>query len=312
MFSTVAASRPQHRVPRGRVAPARVPHARAPAVRAGARPGRRAHSRRLRRRPADGCAAISTRYLDESIEQFPRGRNREPEQTAAFRRVLQTAVLHVQSAQRQEAQVGDILRGHPSAAEDLRGGAARRAGHHAARRPRIHLARHHEDAASPSRPATRPGGAAGDGDEGPATARDPLSAYCVNLTDRARQGQLDPLIGRTDGTAAHHRSPVPPPQEQSGLRRRCRRRQDGDGRRAGHAAAGRRCPGGAEGRRGVRARHRRAAGRHALPRRFRGALQGRHQRRSASGRRRSSSSTKSTRRSAPARSPAARWIWRRC
>src|ERR1700680_2243663 len=48
-------------------------------------------------------------FLDGSIEQFPRGKEHEPEQTAAFRRVLQTAVLHVQSAQRQEAQVGDIL-----------------------------------------------------------------------------------------------------------------------------------------------------------------------------------------------------------
>ena len=48
-------------------------------------------------------------YLDESIEQLKRGQEREPEQTAAFRRVLQTAVLHVQSAQRPEVQAGDIL-----------------------------------------------------------------------------------------------------------------------------------------------------------------------------------------------------------
>ena len=49
-------------------------------------------------------------YLDESIEQFaPRAQEREPEQTAAFRRVLQKAVLHVQSAQRNEVQAGDIL-----------------------------------------------------------------------------------------------------------------------------------------------------------------------------------------------------------
>src|SRR6187431_2065857 len=46
-------------------------------------------------------------YLNESIEQLPRGRDREP--TAAFRRVLQTAVVHVQSAQRDEAHVGDVL-----------------------------------------------------------------------------------------------------------------------------------------------------------------------------------------------------------
>src|SRR2546427_66634 len=56
--------------------------------------------------------------------------------------------------------------------------------------------------------AKTPGGAApertvhdapaGGGEEGPATARDPLGAYCTNLTDRARQGLLDPLIGRTE------------------------------------------------------------------------------------------------------------------
>src|ERR1041385_7108059 len=36
-------------------------------------------------------------FLNESIEQSKRGDEREPTQTAAFRRVLQTAVLHVQS-----------------------------------------------------------------------------------------------------------------------------------------------------------------------------------------------------------------------
>src|SRR5689334_24665074 len=38
-------------------------------------------------------------YLDGSIEQMPRGHQQdEPEQTAAFRQVLQTAILHVQAA----------------------------------------------------------------------------------------------------------------------------------------------------------------------------------------------------------------------
>src|SRR5204863_4033496 len=35
-------------------------------------------------------------------------------------------------------------------------------------------------------------------EEGSPTSTDPLKAYCTNLTERARQGQLDPLIGRTD------------------------------------------------------------------------------------------------------------------
>src|SRR6185295_20077832 len=42
------------------------------------------------------------------------------------------------------------------------------------------------------------GAGAGEGDEGTSTARDPLAAYCTNLTERARQGLLDPLIGRSE------------------------------------------------------------------------------------------------------------------
>src|ERR671936_2111975 len=49
------------------------------------------------------------KYLKESVEQFSRGQQKEPEQTLAFRRVLQTAVLHVQSAGRQEVQSGAVL-----------------------------------------------------------------------------------------------------------------------------------------------------------------------------------------------------------
>src|SRR5207249_7073831 len=56
-----------------------------------------------------GCGADLPRlrkdlndYLNGSIEELRRGQEREPDQTTAFRHVLQTAVLHVQSAQRQE------------------------------------------------------------------------------------------------------------------------------------------------------------------------------------------------------------------
>src|SRR2546430_11395202 len=42
-------------------------------------------------------------YLDASIERHRRGSEGDPEQTVAFRRVLQTAILHTQSAQRDEA-----------------------------------------------------------------------------------------------------------------------------------------------------------------------------------------------------------------
>jgi ATP-dependent Clp protease ATP-binding subunit ClpA len=140
-------------------------------------------------------------YLNESIEQVKRGDAREPEQTAAFRRVLQTAVLHVQSAQRAEVQAGDIFaailqqpRAHAAQLLAVQGvtrlDVLEYIAHGISKTPRADM---------PGTPdAAHPGMTAGGGDEGSATARDPLGAYCSNLTDRARQGLLDPLIGRTD------------------------------------------------------------------------------------------------------------------
>jgi ATP-dependent Clp protease ATP-binding subunit ClpA len=150
-----------------------------------------------------GCGAELPRlrkelndYLDGSIEQLKRGQEREPEQTAAFRRVLQTAVLHVQSAQRQEVQAGDILAAilqqpKTQAARLLEGQQITRLdvleyiSHGISKVPSFDPDQPKEDEA-----------AAGGGEEGPSSSRDPLSAYCVNLTDRARRGLLDPLIGR--------------------------------------------------------------------------------------------------------------------
>jgi ATP-dependent Clp protease ATP-binding subunit ClpA len=137
-------------------------------------------------------------YLDGSIEQVARGQEREPEQTVAFRRVLQTAVLHVQSAQRQDANAGDILAAILQQPQSHAAGLLAAQGitrldileyisHGITKVPRV---------ASDEGPA--PGGATSPDDEAPAASQDPLTAYCSNLTARARQGLLDPLIGRTD------------------------------------------------------------------------------------------------------------------
>jgi ATP-dependent Clp protease ATP-binding subunit ClpA len=137
------------------------------------------------------------RYLDESIEHVRRGHEREPEQTAAFRRVLQTAVLHVQSAQREEVQAGDVCAAilqqpNTEAARLLAGQGI----------TRLDILEYISHGITKTPIADLPHGGdpltAGTGDEGPATSRDPLAAYCLNLTDRAREGLLDPLIGRTD------------------------------------------------------------------------------------------------------------------
>ena len=134
-------------------------------------------------------------YLESSVESLKRGQEREPEQTTAFRRVLQTAVLHVQSAQKQEVHAGDILaailqqpKSHAARLLDGQG------------ITRLDILDYIAHGVSKVAPAEGPPGdaPAGAGAEGPASSRDPLEAYCLNLTDRARRGLLDPLIGRAD------------------------------------------------------------------------------------------------------------------
>ena len=142
------------------------------------------------------------RTLDEflaTLETFGKGeRTSEPAQTLGFRRVLQTAVLHVQSAGKDEVRSGDVLAAilqQPKAyaAQLLETQGVTRLdvlnyiSHGISKVPLI---------TGDSESQTE-GTEAGVGEEGPATARDPLSAYTVNLTSLATANQLDPLIGRT-------------------------------------------------------------------------------------------------------------------
>src|SRR5262245_41031459 len=137
-------------------------------------------------------------YLDTSVERLRTGVDQEPEQTLAFRLVLQTAILHVQSAQRDEANAGDIL---AAILQQPKSHAAQLLADEGITRLDVlnyisHGITKTPPGGLPGQPAT--GGAATHEDaDVPAAPSDALSAYCVNLTDRARQGLLDPLIGRT-------------------------------------------------------------------------------------------------------------------
>jgi ATP-dependent Clp protease ATP-binding subunit ClpA len=136
-------------------------------------------------------------YLDEAVERQRAGVDREPEQTVAFRRVLQTAILHVQSAQRDEANAGDVL---AAILQQTKSHAAQLLAAQGITRLDVLNYISHGISKSPlataggpaSENQARPAG------EGPAGASDALSAYTVNLTERARQRLLDPLIGRTE------------------------------------------------------------------------------------------------------------------
>jgi ATP-dependent Clp protease ATP-binding subunit ClpA len=136
-------------------------------------------------------------HLDEKIDQLPRGKNREPEQTLAFRRVLQGAVLHVQSAGKDEVREGDLL---AAILQESRTESARLLLAQGITRLDILNWISHGIAKVPMPPSAIPPGdpraAEGAGDEGAGLARDPLGAYTTNLTERARSGLLDPLIGR--------------------------------------------------------------------------------------------------------------------
>jgi ATP-dependent Clp protease ATP-binding subunit ClpA len=134
-------------------------------------------------------------YLESSVEHWKRGHERQPEQTAAFQRVLQTAVLHVQSAGRQEVKAGDVL---AAIMQQPKSHAAKLLeAQHITRLDILEYISHgvskFPSAGDPVRGGAAP---AGSGDEGGASQRDPLAAYCVNLTEKARAGSLDPLVGR--------------------------------------------------------------------------------------------------------------------
>ena len=140
----------------------------------------------------DHLVASLTAYLEEQLDRLPDGSRKAPQQTVGFRRLLQSAVLHVQSAGKNEADIGDVLAAlmqQPKsfAAETLTAQGVTRLdvlnyiSHGVAKRP----------SGVPSSAAP-----AGDGEEGSSASRDPLESFAPSLTERARQGLLDPLIGR--------------------------------------------------------------------------------------------------------------------
>ena len=147
------------------------------------------------------------------------------------------------------------------------------------------------------------------------TSQDPEGTYQAlekfgrDLTELAEEGKLDPVIGRDEEirrviqvlSRRTKNNPVLIGEPGS--------RQDGDRRGARPAHRRGRRPRGAEGQARLGARHRRAARRLEVPRRVRGAAQGRAQRDQGGRRARSSSSSTScTRSSAPAppRAPSTR------
>ena len=142
-----------------------------------------------------------TEYVDNELDNLTTDGHEESKPTAGFQRVIQRAVIHVQSSGREEVTGANVLvavfaerESHAAyflQEQDMtRYDAVNYISHGIAKRPGAGETR-------------RPTGSAGTEDEAAAPTeeagkkkQDALEAYCVNLNKKARDGKIDPLIGR--------------------------------------------------------------------------------------------------------------------
>ncbi|MDJ0922676.1 MAG: ATP-dependent Clp protease ATP-binding subunit ClpA [Henriciella sp.] len=135
-------------------------------------------------------------YIDEDLSSLvtdnPSGR---VQPTAAFQRVVQRAVLHVESSGRDEVSGANILISIFSERES-----------HATyflqeqdmtRYDAVNFVSHGVSKVPGQSRTNTPRGAEQSAEEGPkAPEHEALEAYCINLNQKAKDGKIDPLIGR--------------------------------------------------------------------------------------------------------------------
>ncbi len=141
-----------------------------------------------------------TRYLDEELTGLTVGQA-DAKPTAGFQRVLQRAVIHVQSSGREEVTGANVLVSLFSERESH--AVYFLQGQDMTRFDAVNYISH-GITKSKAGPGANPGGAPPsgadeDGNAERANKKGPeaLDAYCSNLNEKAREGKIDPLIGRT-------------------------------------------------------------------------------------------------------------------
>ncbi|MCS6924271.1 MAG: ATP-dependent Clp protease ATP-binding subunit ClpA [Candidatus Binatia bacterium] len=136
-------------------------------------------------------------FFQEQLEQLPEGEEVEPVQTLGFQRVLQRAAAHVQSSGKDVIEGRNLLvalfREENSYALYLlqKQGITRLdvlnyISHGISKIP----------TGEEEEPASRADGGVGEDDDEPRPVRNPLEAFAANLVQRAKEGLIDPLIGR--------------------------------------------------------------------------------------------------------------------
>jgi ATP-dependent Clp protease ATP-binding subunit ClpA len=130
-------------------------------------------------------------FLDRELEKIPVGEDVSPVETAMFRRVLEYAILHVQSSGRKELDGAHML---ASMFQAERSHAVFFLQKQGVTKLDVLSFISHGISKTERGPQFQP---AGDEEPGaPPPGVDPLAAFTSNLNERAARGEIDPLIGR--------------------------------------------------------------------------------------------------------------------
>ncbi len=132
-------------------------------------------------------------FLKDRVEVLPEAEDVEPSPTLGFNRVMERAILHALSAEAPTVDSGAILASLIQEKESHAAYYLQKQG--VTRLPLLrHLSHGGTQAPEPEAPAEAPAPPA-EAEEG-APAKDPLAAYAVDLVAKAKEGRIDPLIGR--------------------------------------------------------------------------------------------------------------------
>jgi ATP-dependent Clp protease ATP-binding subunit ClpA len=137
------------------------------------------------------------RFFQEDLERVPGDEPVDTRQTIAFHRVLQHALDHTVSAEKEEVEAGDVVAALFHEPDSYAVTLLRSQG--VSRLDVLQYISHGiSKAASGGDDDELDGfpGRMGGGEEAGEMPADPLEAFCTNLTRRAANGELDPLIGR--------------------------------------------------------------------------------------------------------------------
>src|SRR5918911_4563330 len=144
-------------------------------------------------------------YIESELDSLVTDGADDSKPTAGFQRVIQRAVIHVQSSGREEVTGANVLvaifaerESHAAyflQEQDMtRYDAVNYISHGIAKRPGLSETRTPRGAEEESN--ERPSGGGDEPDGRQKKKGDALDAYCVNLNKKAKEGKIDPLIGR--------------------------------------------------------------------------------------------------------------------